>query len=108
MPTALPLKVIGWSVWYEDSFYTSHDTRWGDLPDDGVQVMYLYKSDGRRLHCSGDSSYFHVPPDVWGSNRDEPNEVRKRYPGAIVKRGKWTSLEKLQAIEKKAVDYQWQ
>ncbi len=101
-------SVIGWTVWYEDAMYSSKDAEWKDVPDDGVQVVYIYKDDGRRLHCSGDSSYFFLPPDIWGSNRDEPQEVLKRYPNAIIKRGKWVSLETLEAIEKQAVDYVWQ
>lgn len=97
--------IIGWRAWYESEVYDSRTHTWEEIPDDGIQVVYFYKSDGRRLHGSGYSSYFKNP---WGFNMDEPREVIKRYPEAIIKRGKWIDLERLEEIEREAADYKWQ
>lgn len=100
------LRVIAWRVWYEDAVYDSRTHEWSDLPDDGVQVMVLWKSDFRRMICCGDSSYWKLG-DLYASNMDEPPAVAERYPGAEIKRGKWLELSKYETIRQAAAAYEW-
>jgi hypothetical protein len=104
------IKIIGWKAWYEDAEFSSDDTEWGQLPDDGIVIVYHFKSDGRRLELAGDDSYFFAPTksgDVWGSNRETEKQVQERYPGAIVKRGKWVPLEVFHKIQARAAADSW-
>lgn len=90
--------VIGWlAVYAGGSVYTSEDGPWETLPEDGILGVVLCENTRTeagaytRQILSGNDHYFHVPPDVWGSSDDPADEIRRRYPGAWVKRGKWVS-----------------
>ena len=110
MDKDIVLSVVGWRVWYDDEVYDSRYHTWEEIPTDGVQVMYVYKSDGRRMHMAGYSSYFKLDGpngEVYGSNMDEPDVTAERYPGAWIKRGKWTSLEHLERLQKEAAEFDW-
>lgn len=108
---------IGWRVWYADgASYSSADISWDVLPDDGVIVLVLYEDffgpDGkpRREIQSGADYYFCAPGAhgmIYGFNALGPDVIRKRYPGASVKSGKWTdraTLELCLTAARDAVD----
>lgn len=87
-------RVVGWRVWYADgSVFSSTDTEWRDLPDDGVQVVVLYyrgiAPDGHPLRriIMGADQYWSDGESYDGVN-DPPEKIVARYPGALVKAGK--------------------
>ena len=106
------MAVAGWRTYYtEGRDFNSTDDRWADLPDDGVLVLRLYYDDfaGRdgsvryTKSLSGDDHYFHIPgTDLFGCNNDPIDEIHDRYPGAIVKRGKWTTHAEMTAVQERA------
>lgn len=97
------MDVVGWRAWYRGGrVYDSKTTAWADLPDDGVIQIYLFMDERdktsrmpyrRGMACS--DYYWYVPgEDVYGScNADEmlPTEIIRRYPGALIKKGRWVS-----------------
>ena len=99
--------VAGWRIYYvglED--YDSATTEWSALPGDGVLLLKIYYDEfttgGVRYTqtLSGDDYYFHVPgTDVFGCNNHPPEETHERYPGAIIKRGRWTTRTEMKAVE---------
>jgi hypothetical protein len=98
------VKVIGWRAWYPGGqVFSSIDTRFEDLPSDGVQVIMLYHADGTRRVMQGNDYYWRVRSDfglIYGhANEFDP----ARYPHATVIRGKWTSDEDLAVIEREAM-----
>lgn len=107
-------REIGWRAWYDHSRkYDSATTKWEDLPDDGMQVLVVYYEDDNRMmfgpspdQRSGVDHYFQVPgPDgemIYGSNSDTDTEILARYPGAIIKRGRWTTYEEFSRLQEEA------
>lgn len=83
--------VEAWFAYYPDEVHASAVSEWGDLPDEGVQVIVLYfdeyTADGAvqyRKLLDGDDLYWHVPDtDEFGSTND-PTEIPNN---ALVKRG---------------------
>ena len=104
------MKVIGWRAWYaDDSKYNSKDTKWNDLPDDGVIVIVLYFDNKTRRIMDGSDWYFrarHKSGDfIYGENNDSPEENKKRYGENIsLKRAKWTTEKIMYASQKEAMD----
>lgn len=109
--------VDGWIAYYtEDRRFTSEDTDWVDLPDDGVLHVQIFldayagadNSIQYSTILSGDDWYFHVPgTDLYGSNDDTPEEIEERYPGAVCKRGKWTDPATFKAVRERAENDEW-
>ncbi len=102
--------MIGWRIWYRDAVYDSREFEWADVPDDGIQVLYIYKDDGRREGMSGQTSYYLVPDedgDYFDSDMDRPVDVIKRYPEAVIKRGKRIPLNVFENIQREACEYDW-
>ena len=106
----MPGEVEAWRVYYTDSReYSSAETDWAELPDDGVLLLRLYYDAFSRggvrytKSLSGDDYYFHVPgTDLYGCNNDPPAEIRERYPGAVVKRGKWTTHAEMRRVQQRS------
>ncbi len=109
--------VAGFIVWYADlTSHSSRDISWESMPEDSVVcvVLYFTKRDdyGRRYSeiLQGYDWYFRVPPSGfdsavygYGSLDDTPDGIRARYPGAVVKRGKWVSTPRYAMIIESAV-----
>lgn len=108
--------VVGWRAWFDEwvgaiSRFNSRDLDWSDLPKDGMLALRTYykplASNG--LHyadiLSGNTSYFRVRhpsgDDVYGSNDDPVERNERRYSGAVIIEGRWTTkrLIDLAAIE---------
>ena len=109
------MKVLGWRAWYDTGkVYSSKETAWEDLPGDGVLAVRLYfdqqAPDGTplaRVMLGGTGDYYFCAPGpqgpVYGCNNDQPEETGQRYPGASLKRGKWTDeatmFEQVNSVE---------
>jgi len=120
MKTESSSRVIAWVLYYADNVpHTAvvddagkHIDYFKSLPDDGVQSWYLYKADGRREGHEGSQWYYIVvTPEgiVYDSDARmaNPEEIQKRYPGAIVKRGKRVSNEHFERIRHDAFAYKF-
>ena len=92
------LRVERWRIWYDDG--SVHDGRtlhdWMVLPDDGVLGFVLFyerlapNGEHMRRIASGNDYYWAFPgllDTVYAHGNEDPHE---RYPGASVKRGRWT------------------
>lgn len=103
---------LAWRAWTKVGVVDSGSHRWEDLPDDGVYFVMTYYRNERgaimRRQVSGDDWFFlwRQPgkADLIGSNRDSPEENQRRYPGCILKRGKWVDDLTFQAIVREACD----
>ena len=106
-------KVLGLIVWYDDGqvFRVVNEAEWAALPDDGLVEAVIYFDDGRRNTLGAMDWYFYAPhPDgpIYGSDiYTTPDEIRRRYPGAIVKRGKWVPEETMARITAEALAAKW-
>lgn len=85
--------VVGWRCWVEVNGeikeYNSVDDNWCDIPNDSFQAMRLWYSDNTSRVISGNDFYFiqqHNKGLIFGQTND--TDVKERYPGAIIKRGK--------------------
>jgi hypothetical protein len=100
----------GWRIWLtDDRQYNSREHEWAEVPDDGVLVLKLYydawaNPDVRyTLVLDGDDHYFHVPEtNLYGCSNDPIEEIKERYPGALVKRGMWTTAEEFYFAKQRA------
>lgn len=102
--------IIGWRAWYEIAdgwiVYDSNMMAWEDLPDDGMLALRWYEDTEKPnnpgipngLKLTGVDYYFMAPGpqgEIMGGDIDRreinvKEEIKQRYPGAVVKRGKWT------------------
>lgn len=81
--------------------YCSTSVQWEDLPEDGMLgyvILFDQRADsGRRHHriASGRDWYWMSPGvdgnPIFAESNDTKEEILDRYPGAILRRGKWTS-----------------
>ena len=110
------MNVTGWRAWYVGGrVYDSKTTAWADLPDDGVIQIYLYM-DRRdktsrmpyRRGMAGSDYYWHVPGEsVYGccdASEMTPGQIAERYPGALIKRGRWVSQKEYDAAIKESFE----
>ena len=106
------MKVIAWRAWADLwngqplQEYASDVTDFEELPDDGLQGIIKFQDDGGKQVLSGYEWYFEVkhPSGVYiisGAN-DSADELRQRYPGIILKRGKHTTDEWIQWLSNEA------
>jgi hypothetical protein len=103
-------QIIGWKVWYEDGqVFDAKTYEWKNIPDDGVLLVMLYQekrdTSGYRYRIihQGNDYYWTTPSsglEVFSSN-EHPGE---RYPGAIIKRGKWVPIVEYTQTVKKALE----
>ena len=106
------MKVVGWRVWVDgEGIYDSHNNTWDSVPSDGIIEMVTYKEGGYREMFSGHDHYFHAPHSkgtIYGCNNDSMDEIKRRYPGAVIKKGKWIPSEEMAKIQKDiAINYRW-
>ena len=107
------MNVISWKAWYRGGqAYCSTGREWADLPDDGVLAVvvifdeYSGKVQLRRM-ISGTDFYWTCEIDghetfCQGAHDDFPEH---RYPGAIIKRGVWTSDEEMQRVNEEMANW---
>ena len=101
------MDVIAWKAWYREGLiFCSTGTEFSDLPDDGALafvVLFDEKAPNGfplRKQYSGGTLYWMV--DIQGHQTlcqgDHEDRPEKRYPGAIIKRGAWTSDQEMQLV----------
>ena len=109
------MDVLAWKAWYRGGqAYCSPGQAFEDLPDDGVLgIVILFDefapAGGPRLRriVSGSDLYWSCDlAGHWticqGSHEDQP---LKRYPGAVIKHGAWTSDEEMQRVNDEMRDW---
>jgi hypothetical protein len=101
------MDILAWKAWYSGGrAFCSTGTDWADLPDEGVLGIVVVFDEvspaGTRLHrfVSGTDLYWMVdilghPTICQGSHDDKPE---RRYPGASIKKGVWTSDEEMARV----------
>lgn len=97
--------VVRWRVWYVGGEVREGKTftDWQTLPDDGVLIVMLYHEDGTRRIEQGNDSYWATPEGAYAHSNDPAEEIKRRYVGASVKRGKWTTDAEMQRVEAEAM-----
>ena len=109
------MNVLAWKAWYRGGqAYCSTGREWASLPDEGVLAVVVVfdeccPTSGVQLRrmISGSDLYWTCEIDghetfCQGSHEDKP---RRRYPGAIIKRGIWTSDEEMQRVNEEMKDW---
>lgn len=85
--------VVGWRVWCDDDrVFASQQHTWAQVPDDGVLVRMIYYRDGTKQIQQGQDYFYEAPHQsgepIYGTGRTE-DAIAQRYPGAVIKRGRW-------------------
>jgi len=80
-------------------------SQWAALPDDGVLAFKFWfdAKNPTRLgqNLNGNDWYWLQPTDngvLFGHSDDTQDEILARYPGAILKRGQWTTADEMQTV----------
>lgn len=94
-----------WRAYYSGGRrYTSREHAPEDLPRDGVLGIVKYldrRTRGGvqyRQILSGDDHYFWWRGE-WFCNNDPPDEIERRFPGAMILRGKWTLSGEMDRVQ---------
>lgn len=102
---------LAWRAWTIAGKFNSAENCWEDLPDDGIyHVVVYFQKNGRVLRrpLSGQDYYFcqrrEGRADLIGSSNHAPSETRRRYPGAVLKRGMWTDDYEYARISDEAME----
>ena len=114
--------IIGWRTWVDTPkgvvTFDSKLNAWTDVLDDGVLYKMLYGDTKQepnlnrkfREQQQGIDSFFEAPHrdgTIYGSSNETVAEIEARYPGAVVKRGKWVPEETLRNVVAEAIKYDW-
>ena len=93
------MKIIGWRAWFVGGrkFDSAHTT-WEALPDDGAILILLYHDERARNRLPKRRTmvgcdYYFKQGEIYGHGDHPLKDVIQRYPGAQIKRGKWTTDE---------------
>ena len=104
------MKTIGWIIYVDDGskivVCRSDQTSWEKLPLDGWVECMIYKEGCYRESLMGYDHYFKAPHrdgDIYASSNDTIEEIQARYPGAVVRRGKWVPNETLELVRNMSV-----
>lgn len=103
------MRVIAWKAWYcGGAAFCSKEVDWAELPDDGMlgYVLAFDKLDPQGRHYTrkntGKDWYWMSPGmkehPIYGYSNDPKEEILTRYPGASLKRGKWTDELEMYAV----------
>ena len=102
------MKVTAWKAWYSGGRSFCHEGyKWADLPDEGVIGVMIVYDDETRRNMTGSDFYWvaeimGVPTFCQGLHDDYPE---RRYPGAIIKIGVWTTDEEMRHVLGKMGEY---
>lgn len=90
--------IASFRAWYTEGRVFDGETfeDWQALPDDGFLYGAVMSSDHTGRQMGGNDSYFSTEDGIYGHSNDSVEEIERRYPGASVKRGKWTTEDELQ------------
>lgn len=97
------MAVLGWRVFYPGGVTrNSSDTLPKELPDGilGIVEYLPFDSPKRYFHTGYDWYFFWDGPRglVIGGNSDRLEENKRRYPGAVFLRGRWTTHEHMREV----------
>lgn len=91
--------LLGWRIWYEDGRIIKQTTfeEWVNADDDGLYGKMLYYDDEVKVPREIQlADWYYVAPHQYSNefihgtcNDNKIKETKKRYPGAVLKRGKW-------------------
>ncbi len=101
-------KFIGWRAWYENNqIFDSITTQWKDLPNDGLLAVVIYQKfvrpNGERTRRTWSGvDYYWTTPESGLEVFCGDEEPSARYPGAIVKRGKWVPILEMERVNQEA------
>lgn len=93
-----------WRAYYADgSSYSSAEIQPRGLPDDellGIVEYLPFDTPSRYTHTGYDWYFFWEGPEglVIGGNSDSREDNERRYPGATLIRGKWTTHENMREV----------
>jgi hypothetical protein len=106
---------MAWRWWYvgglSGSFECANDdeflAQWKTLPDDGVLGFKFFfdtfSGNTRHARNAGGTDWYWLQPTdngiVLGNSDDAATEISTRYPGAVLKRGQWTTPDDLERVE---------
>ena len=102
------MNMTAWKAWYIDGqAWCSAGTDWADLPKEGVIGVTIVFDDDTRRFMTGSDFYWLTellgkPTLCQGLHDDYP---KRRYPGASIKRGVWTSDEEMRHVLEKMGDW---
>lgn len=105
------MKYLGQRVWFIDgAVYSSQRFHWADLPYDGLLVRMLYYEGGGKQIQQGTSYYYEAPHHsgevIRGAGMDA-DDIERRYPGAVIKRGQWAPDEYYRKVVDEAMASTW-
>jgi hypothetical protein len=107
------MRIMAVAWWYTEgrsgTFECQTDAdfvaQWTALPDDGVLAFKFYfdaKAPTRlSQNLNGNDWYWIQPTDngiVFGHSDDTKEDILTRYPGALLKRGMWTTVNDIQRV----------
>jgi len=112
-------EVLGWIAWFDDKKkYNSKETLWDDLPSDGCLIVNVFSKieDQPNILCltlnSDDWYWKQVREDgdiIYGSDtKQTEQEIKDRYPGAVLLRGRWASEEIMNFVNHDARNTSWE
>lgn len=107
-------RVLGLLVYYDGGsvYRVTTPDQWAAMPDFGVIEAVIYFDGGRRNTLGGNRFYFYAPhPDgpIWASmNAETKKEIEEKYPGAIVKQGKWVPETTMERVSAQAIADGWE
>lgn len=114
--TSPPIEYLGWRAFYDDlSVYCSREHRWEYMPEDGVLVVMIYMRDvatGSPRNRIVEASFYYLQEQpgrdpIIGQSETSLEDVRRRYPRASVKIGRWTDDVTWHRVEKTAIESKW-
>jgi hypothetical protein len=99
------LTVARFRAWYTEGrvFDGASFEDWRALPDDGVLTVMLWFGNGTRRVEQGNDFYWATPDGIWAHSDEPQDEIERRYPGASVKRGMWTTDAEMERVAAEAI-----
>ena len=96
--------VARWRAWYTEARVFDGETfaDWQALPEDGLLCVMVLFEDGTSRYAAGNNYYWSTPDLCCAHSNDPLAEIEDRYPGASVKRGKWTSEAEMKRVHDEA------
>ena len=96
-------EVIGWRAWFEkEQIFDSKTHNWENIPDDGVLIIVQYHKiihpntkERYRRTWSGVDYYWTTPESKLEVFCGDESPI-ERYPGAVIKRGKWVPVVEME------------
>lgn len=96
------MELIGWVVLYDDGMErSSHDTKWEELPADGVLAVIEFYDNGKRVVHHSRDYYVLDNGKAYGTNNIHPY----LHKLGTIKFGRWSKDSFFHTVLKKADKY---